>query len=81
MESTYEIMTEEEFKKQMMGFKAPTEIHFFLLNVLNLILHNGWYYCFCEKFYGPALVGGSQKQCTMCGIPYYSGLWKRSILK
>ena len=79
MENTYEKMAEEEFKKQITGFKTPAEIHFFLLNVLNLILHNGWYYCFSEKFNGPALVDGSQRQCTMCKIPYYFSDFEKDL--
>ena len=56
MENKYEKMTEEEFIKETSGFKSTSELHFFvLLNILNLILHNGYHYCLCEKYQGPTL--------------------------
>ena len=42
---------------------------FFLLNVLNLILHNGQHYCYCEKYDGSRYVVGSKDCCAMCTIP------------
>ena len=54
MENKYEKMTEEEFIKETSGLKSTSELHFFvLLNTLNLILHNGYHYCLCEKYQGP----------------------------
>ena len=42
---------------------------FFLLNALNLILHNGQHYCYCEKYDGSRYVVGSKDCCAMCTIP------------
>lgn len=55
MENTYEKITEKELKKKGLS----------LLNVLNLILHKGWYCCFCEKFDDSELVNDR----ILCYLP------------
>ena len=36
--------------KEITEFKGVKDLHYFLMNVLNLILFKGHYYCFSEKF-------------------------------
>ena len=71
-------MIDEKFKKQITRFKAPAEVRF-LLNVLNLILHNGLHYCFCEKLEGLKLVYGSQRQGAMCRIFKFFSEFKKDL--
>ena len=42
-------MSKEKFMKEITDFKKVKGLHYFLMNVLNLILFKGYYYCFCEK--------------------------------
>ena len=42
---------------------------FFLLNVLNLMLNDRWFYCYCEYYEGPKDVNGSKNCCSICKIP------------
>lgn len=58
-------MTREEFKKEIGNFKEIKNLHYCLLNVLNLIWYNGYYYCFCEKFEGSDLEF-SKRKFTLC---------------
>lgn len=51
MESEYKNWTQNQFDDKTKNFKSSKELYFFLLNVLNLITHQGWYYCFCNKYY------------------------------
>ena len=60
-------MTREEFKIEIGNFKEIKVLHYFLLNVLNLIWYNE-YCCFCEKFEGPDLEFPKRK-CSLCRIP------------
>ena len=60
MENTYKKIIEKEFKKQITEFKSPVEI-IFLLNVLSLILDNGWQCCKVSQWQ-------SEK---MCRITYF----------
>ena len=43
-------MSKEKCMKEITQFKGVKDLHYFLMNVLNLILFKGYYYCFCEKF-------------------------------
>ena len=52
-------MSKEKFMKEITEFKGVEDLHYLLMNVLNLISFKGYYYCFCEKF----------EKCTFCRIP------------
>ena len=39
----------KRIQEQIYKPKNAKEMHFFLLNVLNLILHNEYYCCYCYK--------------------------------
>ena len=52
-------MSKEKFMKEITEFKGVEDLHYFSMNVLNLISFKGYYYCFCEKF----------EKCTFCRIP------------
>ena len=43
-------MSKEKFMKETTEFKEVEDLHYFLMNVLNLILFKGYCYCFREKF-------------------------------
>ena len=42
--------SKEKFMKETTEFKGFEDLHYFLVNVLNLILFKGYCYCFREKF-------------------------------
>ena len=42
-------MTKKDFKKEIYKCNNAKELHYLLLNILILILHNGYYYCYCDK--------------------------------
>ena len=54
MESINRI-TKKEYVREITEFKECKDLHYFLMNVLSLILSRSYYYCFCEKFEGPHL--------------------------
>ena len=62
-------MSKKEFEKEITEFKNCKDLHYFLMNILNLILHNGYFYCFCEKFGGPNTEFSGKKMCALCLIP------------
>ena len=45
-------MVQQEFEKQISGFKCEADLHFFLMNVLSLITYDISHYCEYEKFEG-----------------------------
>ena len=49
------------------------------MNTLNLIIHNGYYYCFCEKYYKKK--GSNEKNCDFCQIPYIFSDFEKDITK
>ena len=56
-------MSKEKCMKEITQFKGVKDLHYFLMNVLNLILFKGYYYCFCEKF------EKNKEKCTLYWIP------------
>ena len=49
MECEHAKISRAQFNEKMQFYSNRKELLFFLLNTLNLILHNGWQYCYCEK--------------------------------
>ena len=39
-----------QFNEKFQFYTYRKELSFFLLNTINLILHNGWQYCYCDKY-------------------------------
>ena len=62
-------ITKEEFTKEISNFKEIKNLHYFLLNVSNLIWCNGYLYCFCDKFDAPSL--NSQKENVLFAGYYF----------
>ena len=62
-------MTKKEFEKKITEFKECKDLHCFLINLLNLILTQEYFYCFWEKFKGLNLEFGGPKKYTLCRIP------------
>ena len=56
-------MSKEKFMKETTEFKEVEDLHYFLMNVLNLILFKDYFSCFCEK------LEKNKGKCTLCGIP------------
>ena len=44
------------------------KLHYQGLNILNLIIRQGYMVCFCDKYEGPRLLG-EKCLCPMCRIP------------
>lgn len=63
-------MVQQEFEKQISGFKCEADLHFFLMNVLSLITYDISHYCEYEKFEGLPTDWDGPKKCTFCRIPY-----------
>ena len=49
MESIKKI-SKKEYVKEITEFKECKDLHYILMNVLNLILSRSYYYCIYEKF-------------------------------
>ena len=68
MKTKLKIYLRKKSLKKLPILKNATACIVFL-NVLNLILLNGWHYCYCEKYEGPRYIVGSKDWCAMCIIP------------
>lgn len=77
---TWNQNTKIELKINMMiktkNFKSRKELYFFLLNVLNLITHQGWYYCFSNKYYKKK--GQMKKIARYVKYPRYFSISKKT---
>ena len=45
----YENLTKKAYLEKINGVEILKDLHFFLLNVLNLINLTAYYYCYCKK--------------------------------
>lgn len=70
MEATYPNL--QTFEKKLYHYENMEELHYILLNIMLLIIHNGWFYCFCNKYQGCELnYNCGQRLCPFCRIPDY----------
>ena len=59
------------FRKSFYAIENAAELHYRLLNTLNLIIHNAYLYCFCNKNGGPREEFGSDQFCPLRKIPTF----------
>ena len=70
MEASYADLA--TFEKKLFHDENVQELHYKFLNVMLLITHNGFFYCFCDKFHGCELnYNQEQRHCPLCWIPTY----------
>ena len=58
----------DDFRNAFFSFENCKELHYQLPNILNLIIHQGYLVCFCDKYERPWLFG-RKCLCAMCRIP------------
>ena len=61
----------QSFRKSFYAIENAAELHYRLLNTLNLIVLNGYLYCFCNKYEGPPEEFGSDQFCPLCRAPIF----------
>ena len=44
------------------------DLHFEILNLVLKVVHNSWYYCFCNKYFGCKDTFGTKEYCAICRI-------------
>ena len=44
------------------------DLHFEILNFVLKVIHNSWYYCFCNKYSGCKDRFGTKEYCAICRI-------------
>ena len=44
------------------------ELHFVILNMVLKVIHQSWYYCFCDKYSGCTNISGAKEYCAICRI-------------
>ena len=44
------------------------ELHFMILNMVLKVIHQSWYYCFCDKYSGCTNISGEKEYCAICRI-------------
>ena len=44
------------------------ELHFMILNMVLKVIHQSWYYCFCNKYSGCTNISGTKEYCAICRI-------------
>ena len=71
MEATYPNL--QTFEKKLYGYKLIEDLHYKLLNIMQLIIHNGWFYCFCNKYQGCEFdYNRVRRLCALCRMPVRS---------
>ena len=50
MDCEHKNLSRDEFNQKVKFYSSMKELLFFLMNTLNLIFHNEYYYCYCEKY-------------------------------
>ena len=65
--------SKENFVTGITQFKGVEDLHYFLMNVLNLILFKDYFTCFCEKF------EKNKEKCTLCGIPTIFKIFEKKL--
>ena len=66
----YENLTKKEYLEKINGVEILKDLHFFLLNVLNLIISRTYYYCYCKKI---------NKKCAFCKIKVDFGGFQKKV--
>ena len=70
MESKYPNL--RSFEKKLYHYESVEDLHYKLLNIMLLIVHNGYHYCFCNKYRGCKLdYNRGRLLCPLCQIPVY----------
>ena len=64
----FQKMKKQDLTKKNSGFQRSKDLRYFLLEVINLILSRGYFYCFCEEFKGHSTEFNGPQQCTLCFI-------------
>ena len=44
------------------------DLHFEILNLVLKVVHNSWYYCFCNRYFGCKDTFGTKEYCAICRI-------------
>ena len=76
MECEHKNLNQEQFNKKIRSFKRRKDLYFFLMNTFNLILFNGYYYCFCDK---EDKKMPNKKNCPLCQIPAIFSNFERDL--
>ena len=56
--------------RKISNFEDAVDLHYFLMNVLNLITCNGYFYCQCDKYEGPSPEWVGHDKCIFCRMLY-----------
>ena len=67
----YSFDSRQTFRKSFYAIENTAELHYRLLNTLNLVVHNCYLYCFCSKYEGPREEFGSDQFCPLCRTPIF----------
>ena len=68
LEKMYSFNSWHVFLKSFYAVENIAEQHYRLPNALELINHNGYLYCFCEKYFGPH-EEFENALCPLCRMP------------
>ena len=66
--------SKENFMTETTQFKEVEDLHYFLMNVLNLILFKDYFSCFCEKF------EKIKKSVLFAGYQQFLKILKRNLI-
>ena len=66
----YENLMKKEYLEKINGVEILKDLHFFLLNVLNLIFSRAYYYFYCKKV---------NKRCAFCTIKVDFGGFEEKV--
>ena len=67
----YSFECRQSFRKSFYAIENTAELHYRLLNASDFTVHNGYLYCFCNKYEGPPEEFGSDQFCPLCRIPIF----------
>lgn len=79
MECEHKKLTTEQFNGKIKFFDLRKELLLFIFYTINLIIHNGHHYCYCEKF--GEKKRSTEKNCDMCRIPIIFCNFEKDIEK
>ena len=78
MESNYPNIA--TFKKKLYQYGTVEDLHYKLLNIMLLITHNSWFYCFCWKYEGCELSHNRGRAlCPLCIISIYLSEYEEEL--
>ena len=67
----YSFDSRQTFRKSFYAIENTAELHYRLLNASDFTVHNGYLYCFCNKYEGPPEEFGSDQFCPLCRVPIF----------